>query len=314
MGIAHWDEVEGERAEEGHLDGTWFDLGDAAGSRDVGVCRIKIAPRRWSTPAHVELDEEEIFYVLGGSGLSWQDGKTHEVRPRDCIVHRVGREAHTLWAGDDGLDVLAFGERTNPGATLLPRAKVLRMGPTVDVSGGPHPWEREAAAGPPELPSPDERPTNVLNLEDAELTGEDGGGRWIRLAFQAGSERSGLNWAQVNEGHGGAPPHCHSEEEEIFVILEGRGTLELWPSPVRAETHEHETIDVGAGHVVSRPAGTGIAHYFRGGEGGMTFLAYGTKRPNDICYYPRSNKIYWRGVGVIARLDSLDYDDGEPED
>ncbi len=46
----------------------------------------------------------------------------------------------------------------------------------------------------------------------------------------------------------------------------------------------------------------------------MTFLAYGTNLPNDICYYPRSNKIYWRGVGLIARLEPLDYDDGEPED
>ena len=46
----------------------------------------------------------------------------------------------------------------------------------------------------------------------------------------------------------------------------------------------------------------------------MTFLAYATRRPNDICYYPRSNKIYWRGLGLIARLEPLDYDDGEPED
>lgn len=45
----------------------------------------------------------------------------------------------------------------------------------------------------------------------------------------------------------------------------------------------------------------------------MTFLAYGTREPNDVCYYPRSNKIYWRGLGVIARLEHLSYDDGEPE-
>lgn len=46
----------------------------------------------------------------------------------------------------------------------------------------------------------------------------------------------------------------------------------------------------------------------------MTFLAYGTREPNDVCYYPRSNKTYWRGVGVITVLESLGYDDGEPED
>ena len=29
----------------------------------------------------------------------------------------------------------------------------------------------------------------------------------------------------------------------------------------------------------------------------MTYLAYGTRRAEDTCYYPRSNKIYFRGVG-----------------
>jgi uncharacterized cupin superfamily protein len=64
--------------------------------------------------------------------------------------------------------------------------------------------------------------------------------------------------------------------------------------------------------VVSRPAGSRIAHCLRAGEQGLTYLAYGTKDPNDVCYYPRSNKIFWRGLGLIARLEPLDYFDGEP--
>jgi uncharacterized cupin superfamily protein len=44
----------------------------------------------------------------------------------------------------------------------------------------------------------------------------------------------------------------------------------------------------------------------------MIYLAYGTREPNDICYYPRSNKIFFRGLGVIGRLDLLEYSDGEP--
>ena len=123
-GIAHWDDVERGRAELGHLAGWWRDLGHAAGSRTIGVKRIEIDPGRWSTPAHAEGAEEEIFYVLGGSGLSWQDGKTYEVREGDCLVHRPAREAHTLRAGDDGLDVLAFGQRINVQVGYLPRAGV----------------------------------------------------------------------------------------------------------------------------------------------------------------------------------------------
>ena len=50
----------------------------------------------------------------------------------------------------------------------------------------------------------------------------------------------------------------------------------------------------------------------RAGLDGMTFLAYGTRKANDVCYYPRSNKIYFRGLGLVTQLESLDYDDGEP--
>ena len=41
-------------------------------------------------------------------------------------------------------------------------------------------------------------------------------------------------------------------------------------------------------------------------------LIYGTRDTNDIAWYPRSNKIYWRGVGVMGRIEQLDYFDGEP--
>ena len=97
------------------------------------------------------------------------------------------------------------------------------------------------------------------------------------------------------------PPHCHSVEEEIFVILEGDGVLVL----------DEEETPVRAGNVVARPPGTGVAHMLRAGERGLTYLAYGTREPGDACYYPRSNKIAFRGVNVIARLDRLDYWDGE---
>jgi uncharacterized cupin superfamily protein len=310
--IAHWDEVEGEHTDNGVLGLTVYDLGDAAGTRRVGVTRARVEPRRQSSPVHVEAAEEEIFYVLAGSGLSWQDEQVYTVRPGDCVVHRVGEETHTMIGGPSGLDILAFGERTDPTLTYLPRARVARMGVTLDVSPGPHPWEREAAAGPLDLPAPSHRRENILNVDDAEPEYDGEAGRWVTLARKAGAIRTGLNWGRLEPGRAGAPPHCHSADEEIFVVLEGSGTLELWPSPARGG--DRELHEVRSGHVVSRPPGTGIAHYFRAGDEGMTFLAYGTREPNDICYYPRSNKIYWRGVGLIARLEHLSYSDGEPED
>ena len=79
------------------------------------------------------------------------------------------------------------------------------------------------------------------------------------------------------------------------------------PATEPAETHA-----VRKGHVVSRPAGTARSHCLRTGEKPMTYLAYGTREPDDVCYYPRSNKIFFRGLGLIARLEPLAYSDGEP--
>ncbi len=112
---------------------------------------------------------------------------------------------------------------------------------------------------------------------------------------------TGLQHVVVRAGKESSPQHCHSLEEEIFVILDGDGVLVL----------DDEQTPVRRGHVVSRPAATGVAHMFRAGDSALTYLAYGPRHPGDLCYYPRSNKIAFRGVGVIARLERLDYWDGE---
>jgi uncharacterized cupin superfamily protein len=309
--LAHWDEVESGRGETGHLGGEWSNLGSAAGTQTVGLKRIRVDPGKWSTPYHRQTAEEEIFYVLAGSGICLHEGGAFAVRAGDCIVH-LAHELHALRADDDGLDVLAFGTRGRTEIGHLPRAGVAWIGGTwAEVGGGDHPWEREAAAGEPVVPELGERPPNVVNVDEVEGSYE---GRWKRVAQAAGSRLTGLNWALLHAGEEGASPHCHSADEEIFVILAGDGWLELWPSPQHVRNgREYEEIPVRAGHVISRPASTSISHGIRAGDPGLTYLAYGTRNPGDVCYYARSNKIYFRGLGLIARLEDLDYDDGEPQ-
>jgi uncharacterized cupin superfamily protein len=58
--------------------------------------------------------------------------------------------------------------------------------------------------------------------------------------------------------------------------------------------------------VISRPASTARSHCLRTGDSSMTYLADGTREPNDVCYYPCSNTIFWRGLGLVARLEPLD--------
>ena len=309
MTLVHWDDVEAVQDEEGHFAATWRFLGRAGGAKDYTVNRIDIVPNRWSTPAHVE--DEEIFYVLRGSGLSWQDDAVYQVREGDCIVHRAGKEAHTLRAGDDGLDVLVFGRHGSDGHATLPRAGVTWLGRSWVQSGlGGHPWEQEIAAGEPDVGEPGDRPKSIVNIDTLEPDNE--GDRAV--ATEAGAEKAGMHHRTLAPGIAAVPAHCHSAEEEIFVMLDGAATLELIPSPRLVDSGvEEETHELRAGHVVCRPPGTRISHFFRGGDEGAVMLVYGTRDPNDIAYYPRSNKINFRGVGLIARLDALEYADGEHE-
>jgi len=44
----------------------------------------------------------------------------------------------------------------------------------------------------------------------------------------------------------------------------------------------------------------------------MTVLMYGTRDPRDVCYYPRSGKVFFIGLGLITRIgEQLDYWEGE---
>jgi uncharacterized cupin superfamily protein len=313
--ISHWDDARTWRGERGHIAGTWRSL-TGRSSQTVGAKRIEVDPGMWSTPLHLEGAEEEIFYVLGGSGVSvqWEgedDPVGYAVGEGDCLVHRALWNAHTLQAGPDGLDVLAFGQRTFAnGITWLPRAGVAWLGETWTRVGAEEdqPWAREAAAGPPEIAELSERPSDIVNVRDVEPVerGTATIGRRIRdLGRAAGSNRTGLRHSEIRPGKLGSPPHCHSLEEEIFVVLDGSGHALLWEGD---EVVEHE---VRRGSVVVRPPGTAVPHAFRGGDDGLALLMYGTRDPGDVCFYPRSGKVMIRGVGLVGRIEPLDYWDGE---
>ena len=304
--LAHWDEVEGRRREKGPMAATWQRLGDAVGARGIGVNRVRVEPGRLPTPPHSHGLSEEIYYVLGGSGLLWQDEAVCEVRAGDTIVQVADHFEHTFKGGPDGLDYLVFGTRHPVEYGWLPRSRAVRLSYPWVEGRVDDPWDVETEVGELEFAEPGERPANVVALEEVPLD-EDGE---RPLAAAAGSDRSGLNWVNPPAGKRGCPPHCHSLESEAFVVLVGSGTLELLP--VRGT--EPERHELRSGHVFARPPGTRVAHSIVAGDEGITYLAYGTREPDDIAYYPRSNKVYFRGVGLMTRLEPLEYDDGEPDD
>jgi uncharacterized cupin superfamily protein len=312
MGLAHWDDVERHRRAKGEMDAEWQFLGRAAGTAGVGVNRVRVAPGKLPTPPHSHGASEEAYFVLAGSGLAWQDGDVHEVRAGDCVIQVADHHEHTFVAGPDGLEYLVYGTRHPTEIGWLPRSRAIRIGWPWVEGRDDDPWDVEATVPPLEVGEPKPRPENIVSVDDVELELQGEQAVTAPLATRERSELAGLHWERLNPGCMGAVPHCHSEEEEIFVVLEGSATLHLWPSPLRAERGaEREEHALRPGHVVARPPGSGVSHHFVAGDDGCTMLVYGTRRPNDMCFYPRSNKVSWRGLGVIGRVEHVPYWDGE---
>ena len=87
------------------------------------------------------------------------------------------------------------------------------------------------------------------------------------------------------------------------MVLEGGGTLELWDRGAQ----EPEQHPLRAGDVISRPAGTGVAHALIPGDDGLTYLAYGTREAGDMCFYPQSGRVSLRGLGIALSSPQIEH-------
>lgn len=102
------------------------------------------------------------------------------------------------------------------------------------------------------------------------------------------------------------PYHYHLAQDEMFVILEGEGTLRV----------AGERVPVRAGDVVFIPPGPEYPHHLiNTGTVPMKYLSISTQERPEICYYPDSDKLGAFAAGhrmLQRRADALDYWDGEP--
>ena len=305
--VGHWDAATAEVIDRGPLQGTRQRLGPVAGCARLSLSRYRLGPGERAMPVHVHADEEELFVVLGGEGLSWQDGRVHAVREGDFILHRAGAEPHTIVGAGAGLDVLAFASGSDTNLTWLPRAGTFWAGPHWIPHDGPSPFEAEAAAGPLELAAPEPasaRPPTIRRIEDmpAKPWGE-GDVRAVRhvVGGALGTVRSGMQETRVQPGRLSSPPHHHSSVEELFVVLGGDGVCIL-------DGDEHP---VRRGSIVARPPATRVAHTFRAGDDGLWMLAYSDRALGDMCFYPRSQMVGLLGIQAYFRLEPVGYWEAE---
>jgi uncharacterized cupin superfamily protein len=294
--VLHWDDVAWETVDRGELNWQRRRLAP-------GLSQYRVAPGARLMPAHVHVDEEEYAVVLGGSGLSWQDGTAYAVARDDVVLHRPDAEVHTLLAGDDGLEVLIFASGSVTGLTRLPRAGVLRVG----AGWWPYDVADPFVAEPPlEAPvASARRPPTIASLFDAPAVPAGLGrfsGRDRDLGGLLGAELSGLRHDELPPGHLSCPAHHHTVQSEKFVVLAGEGHARLGA----------ERFPLRAGSVVVRPPRTGVEHALEAGDAGLVYLAWGTRETADICAYPDSGKLLI--AGTTFRVTPVDYWDGEAAD
>ena len=296
--VIHVDDVEPIELDQGELRWTRRRLGAAAGARRLGVSRFEIEPGARSTPPHVHSTEEEIFWVLGGSGLLWQSGTSCAIAAGDCVVHRRNTEAHTLLAGDDGLDVLAFAEGSDDRMTYMPRTKMFWLGQRWLPADAPHPFAADDALGPLERPEPGPRPANVVTA--SEVAREDDNtpgylGSEAKVSRAAGSRDLGLRHVELQPGQRSCPPHFHLGEEECFHMLSGDGRVWLGD----------EAFDLRPGSFVVRPPGEKVPHALEAGPGGMEYLAVGHDLAQEVVFYPDTNTV--NISGILFRIEPAPY-------
>jgi uncharacterized cupin superfamily protein len=108
------------------------------------------------------------------------------------------------------------------------------------------------------------------------------------------------------------PYHLHHAQEELFVVLEGTGTLRV----------AGEMLPIKTGDVLFIPAGPEYPHQIiNTSQAPLKYLSISTMEEPEICEYPDSGKFMAEGsmdrekpFEVIAKIGSgsLDYWDDEP--
>jgi uncharacterized cupin superfamily protein len=150
----------------------------------------------------------------------------------------------------------------------------------------------------------------VVNLDDLPLEdfvqGERYASRCVRIGPRLGAKDLGYSYDVVPPGKRSCPFHSHRAEEEMFLILRGRGTLR----------YGSETRAVRAGDIICCPTGgPETAHQLiNDSDEELAYLSVSTQSEVEMCEYPDSGKIgtYGGKARHITRAaDGVDYWEGE---
>lgn len=91
-----------------------------AKGRDLGVVLNRMPPGHVGAPFHHHMLEDEVFFVMAGTGMLRYGDRTFALRPGDCVSCPAGTGvAHQIAAtGDEDLVYLGIG-RTDPNEVCV---------------------------------------------------------------------------------------------------------------------------------------------------------------------------------------------------
>ena len=124
-----------------------------------------------------------------------------------------------------------------------------------------------------------------------------------RLSTGTAARKLGAGYDILAPGQRVCPYHFHHAREEMFVILEGQGSLRV----------AGELLPLRAGDVVFIPPGPEYPHQIiNTSDAPMRYLSISTQELPEVCEYPDSAKLSVSGRGVYRVEDGVDYWHGEP--
>ena len=156
----------------------------------------------------------------------------------------------------------------------------------------------------------------IRNFNDAELGAEVRPPLYetlcTRLATGTAAQKLGASIDIVAPGKRSCPYHFHYAQEEMFVIIEGEGTLRV----------AGEMLPIRGGDVIFIPPGPQYPHQIiNSSAASLKYLSISTRDDPEVVEYPDSGKYQAivRGAGstrafagIQRKENSLDYWDAEP--
>lgn len=153
--------------------------------------------------------------------------------------------------------------------------------------------------------------TPILNLADAAMKIGGNGSKFVhsscRLGPKIGLKTLGCGVYVLPPGKRGFPYHAHSLIEEMFVVLEGAGTLR----------HDGQEYPIRSGDVIASPVGK-PHQIVNTSDADLKYLAISSNVLADVVVYPDSNKVqavsgaFPKTLWHVTKLsDATDYYAGE---